>query len=363
MPSGSSAGAIRGHRVRPFRMRLREEEAAIENRQPRGDDHIACRHRSAVGFDAKRRAVAHVDYARQFENVAPVTVDPLRERKEILARVKLSLVVERGRAFHRVRERSLLDEARCQTGASRGRDLLLDPRPLGARLAVDVVRLPLEIAVDRFLRDEARDQVERALLRRRVNTRSGGVELLLDVRVDGAVGRRDFRRRVSRRAVEDPLRFDNRDRLSGLLQEQRRRDPDDPGSDDRHVDFDLVAQCGVRRLLRRLDPQRAGRTHTGATVPCPERLKPPPSRSCVGCAGGAGARMIRRVGSLQPFARFRRIVLADPVLERRLQSIADWPSFVEEAVGAAAEHGLALTEADVLAAREEATRSWLERWV
>jgi hypothetical protein len=73
--------------------------------------------------------------------------------------------------------------------------------------------------------------------------------------------------------------------------------------------------------------------------------------------------MIRRVGSLQPFARFGRIVLADPVLERRLQSIADWPSFVEEAVGAAAEHGLALTEADVLAAREEATRSWLERWV
>src|SRR5215211_7300864 len=31
--------------------------------------------------------------------------------------------------------------------------------------------------------------------------------------------------------------------------------------------------------------------------------------------------------------------------------------------GAAAEHGLALTEADLLAAREEATRSWLERWV
>jgi hypothetical protein len=66
---------------------------------------------------------------------------------------------------------------------------------------------------------------------------------------------------------------------------------------------------------------------------------------------------------LEEFARFRRIVLADPALERRLQSISDWPSFVEEAVGAAAERGLALTEADVRAARDEARRSWLQRWV
>jgi hypothetical protein len=69
------------------------------------------------------------------------------------------------------------------------------------------------------------------------------------------------------------------------------------------------------------------------------------------------------VGSFDQFARFRKIVLADPALERRLRLIQDWPSFVEESVGAAAEHGLALTEADVLAAREQAKRTWLERWV
>jgi hypothetical protein len=69
------------------------------------------------------------------------------------------------------------------------------------------------------------------------------------------------------------------------------------------------------------------------------------------------------MGSLGQFARFRQIVLADPALERRLQAVTDWPSFVEEAIGAAAERGVALTEADVLAARDQAKRSWLERWV
>jgi hypothetical protein len=75
------------------------------------------------------------------------------------------------------------------------------------------------------------------------------------------------------------------------------------------------------------------------------------------------ARHHPRVGSLEQFVHFRRIVLADRTLEHRLRSISDWPSFVEEAVGAAAEHGLVLTEADLLAARLEAKRSWLDRWV
>jgi hypothetical protein len=79
--------------------------------------------------------------------------------------------------------------------------------------------------------------------------------------------------------------------------------------------------------------------------------------------GWRPARHHQAVGSLEQFARFRRIVFADPALEQRLRSIRDWPCFVEEAVGAAAEHGLVLTEADMLAAREQAKRSWLERWV
>jgi hypothetical protein len=69
------------------------------------------------------------------------------------------------------------------------------------------------------------------------------------------------------------------------------------------------------------------------------------------------------MGSSEQFARFRQIVLADAALERRLQAVPDWPSFVEKAVDAAAERGVALTEADLYAARDQAKRSWLERWV
>lgn len=67
--------------------------------------------------------------------------------------------------------------------------------------------------------------------------------------------------------------------------------------------------------------------------------------------------------SPEQFARFRRLVLSDPSLEHRLRTIPDWPSFVREALSAAEEHGLALTEEDVHAARAEALRSWRERWV
>ena len=67
--------------------------------------------------------------------------------------------------------------------------------------------------------------------------------------------------------------------------------------------------------------------------------------------------------SVERFGRLRRIVLADPALQERLRSIPDWPRFVEAATTAAYEHGIPLSEADVLAARDDAVRSWRERWV
>jgi hypothetical protein len=69
------------------------------------------------------------------------------------------------------------------------------------------------------------------------------------------------------------------------------------------------------------------------------------------------------VGSIDEFERFRRVVLADPELSARLRSAPDWPAFLDATVSAAAEHGIALTDADVVAAREEARRSWIERWL
>lgn len=69
------------------------------------------------------------------------------------------------------------------------------------------------------------------------------------------------------------------------------------------------------------------------------------------------------MGSFDRFARFRRIVLDDPALQERLRSFGEWHRFVEAAIAAASERGIALSEGDMLAAREEAKRSWLDRWV
>jgi hypothetical protein len=69
------------------------------------------------------------------------------------------------------------------------------------------------------------------------------------------------------------------------------------------------------------------------------------------------------VVAIEPFESFRRVVFSRPELEARLRSISDWPSFVAAVVEAAAEHAIVLTDADVLAARDEARRSWLARWV
>jgi hypothetical protein len=63
------------------------------------------------------------------------------------------------------------------------------------------------------------------------------------------------------------------------------------------------------------------------------------------------------------FEEFRRAVFADPDLQRRLQSISDWPEFVEVSVEAAAGRGITLTDGDLLAARDTSWRSWLERWI
>jgi hypothetical protein len=64
-----------------------------------------------------------------------------------------------------------------------------------------------------------------------------------------------------------------------------------------------------------------------------------------------------------PFDSFRRLVLADRELEAHLRSIPEWPTFIAAALDAAARHGIVLSEADVLAARDAARRSWLERWI
>jgi hypothetical protein len=63
------------------------------------------------------------------------------------------------------------------------------------------------------------------------------------------------------------------------------------------------------------------------------------------------------------FARFHAAVLDDESLQERLRVIADWQTFVAEAVAAAAELGIRLTSDGLDDARQHALRSWRDRWV
>jgi hypothetical protein len=61
------------------------------------------------------------------------------------------------------------------------------------------------------------------------------------------------------------------------------------------------------------------------------------------------------------FARFRAAVLDDESLQQRLRTIADWQTFVTEAVAAAAELGIALTPEELDDTRRQAQLAWLAR--
>ena len=63
------------------------------------------------------------------------------------------------------------------------------------------------------------------------------------------------------------------------------------------------------------------------------------------------------------FDVFRSAVLADPELQARLRPISEWPEFIAAAIAAASERGLVVTEESVLAARDDALRTWHEQWV
>ena len=61
------------------------------------------------------------------------------------------------------------------------------------------------------------------------------------------------------------------------------------------------------------------------------------------------------------FARFRAAVLDDESLQERLRVIADWQTFVADAVAAAAELGIRLTPDELDDARRQAQLAWLTR--
>jgi hypothetical protein len=67
--------------------------------------------------------------------------------------------------------------------------------------------------------------------------------------------------------------------------------------------------------------------------------------------------------SQEHLARFRAIVLRDPVLQRQLRVVTDRSAFASAMVTLADAHECTITLADVEAALAEARSAWYERWV
>jgi hypothetical protein len=68
--------------------------------------------------------------------------------------------------------------------------------------------------------------------------------------------RSDLRGRVAGGAADDLLRLDERDRLAGLLQQRRGRDPRDACADDRNVDREIACERLKAGAGGRGDPER-----------------------------------------------------------------------------------------------------------
>lgn len=67
--------------------------------------------------------------------------------------------------------------------------------------------------------------------------------------------------------------------------------------------------------------------------------------------------------SQESFEEFRRLVLEDTALQRRLLEEVERESFVRLVVREGAERGFRFTAGEVEAAMREGRRAWLERWV
>ena len=120
-------------------MCLREEEAAVEDRQGARNDDIARAHVAAVSANDARFSLLDVEDTRALEDVVAVAGQRLREREEVFARVELRLVVEAERSGDRERKRCLLDVRGGQPELLFDFDLALDLLDIVARFGVDVV--------------------------------------------------------------------------------------------------------------------------------------------------------------------------------------------------------------------------------
>jgi hypothetical protein len=85
------------------RKRLREEEAAVQERQVRRHDHILRPQGAAIGLHPARIPLVDVERTCLLEHVAALAGDRPGEREQVLARVELRLIAEPDRPGDLVR--------------------------------------------------------------------------------------------------------------------------------------------------------------------------------------------------------------------------------------------------------------------
>ena len=194
--------------------------------------------------------------ARVLEDASAVVGDRRREPDEVLRRVELRLMREAQRPRRRERQRCRRDKVGVETETLRGIGLGFDRLHSFRPVRVGVGVPALEVAGDLVPRRQRGNQLDAAMIRFAVESRTLQPERLDQVSIDECMLRRDLRRRATGDLPRDPARFQHRHRVSGLQQQVRRRQAHDATADDRHVGAIRLLVTDIARLRRARDPTR-----------------------------------------------------------------------------------------------------------
>src|ERR1051325_439864 len=230
-------GALRRHR--------REIDVRVVVGEVRADDARLRPDLSATGLNGAGLIVFDVEGARLFKDVASVAGYFLCQREQVLARVKLRLIVKADGPPDLERQLRGFDQRGGKTELCRRLSFPLDLFKLVIEKRVGVGTGAAKVAVDLVLADERGDSFFGRLLRLAEEARFLFAELLDQMIVDQVMQRSDLRGRVARDALNDATGFDDGDAQALLLQEKGCADARNPSAEDGHVHVDVVRQSGV----------------------------------------------------------------------------------------------------------------------
>ncbi len=242
-----------------LKQRRAGQVGVAHQRVVRGEHDVLAGNRVAVRLDGERR-VAELIGGGVLEDHAAAIVDRLRQRREILARVKPRLIAyaDAGSAD----KRDLLDELDVEPEIAREVSFLPERcRGVGSGVAdrrVHIAGHPVEVAVDLQVGDD------------RVNLRDGGeprvphgfgvvaAEAFHQARQPQVGHHRQVRARVPGIYLRQRLALEQRDTASFERQQVGCGQPGDAAADDHDVDRFITLELGKPRQRCRFDPVRDG---------------------------------------------------------------------------------------------------------